>query len=95
MLSILDRRTVIRLQYDPSSRIGDVSNLVLDGPLMGDMTAPSPGEEDVHIQEVRHGKSASNSCTSSVVSGASPGGTAKTVAPVCGQRTTSDGLERE
>ncbi len=48
---------------------------------------PAPGEEEVHVQKVFHGKSASISRTAALVSGGASGSGAKIVAPVCGHFT--------
>src|SRR5664280_1049205 len=51
------------------------------------MVLPSPGHQDVHVQKEFHGKSASISRTTSVVSGGTPAGDEKIIAPVSRQRT--------
>ena len=54
---------------------------------MIDVIGPTPGDEDIDIQEEFHGKSERSSRTDSVVSGGWFSGAAKIIAPVCGQRT--------
>ena len=63
------------------------------GPLVVDMIGPPSGDENGDVQEVLHGKSASRSRTSSVVSGGSFSSAAKIIAPVCGHRIRPGGLE--
>src|SRR5712691_13175544 len=60
---------------------------------MVDVIGPTPGDQDVDIQEVFHGKSDRSSRTDSVVSGGWFSGAAKIIAPVCGQRTFRGFLE--
>ena len=57
------------------------------GPLMLHMIGPTPGDENIDVQEIFHGKSERNSRTDSVVSGGWFSSAAKIIAPVCGQRT--------
>src|SRR5438552_18995457 len=54
---------------------------------MLDVVRPTPGDENIDIREILHGKSERSSRTDSVVSGGWFSGGAKIIAPVCGQRT--------
>ncbi len=59
----------------------------VERPFMLDMIGPTPGNQDIDIQQVFHGNSARSSRTDSVVRGGWFSGAAKIIAPVCGQRT--------
>src|SRR5438552_5862482 len=54
---------------------------------MLDVVRPTPGDENIDIREILHGKSERSSRTDSMVSGGWFSGAAKIIAPVCGQRT--------
>jgi hypothetical protein len=49
------------------------------------MIRPTPGDEDIYIEQILHGKSARYRRTESVVSGGSPASGAKIMAPVLEQ----------
>jgi hypothetical protein len=55
--------------------------------LMTGMFFPPPGHQQVDIEQIFHGKSASISRTVSVVSGRAPAGEENIITPVCSQRS--------
>lgn len=63
--------------------------------VMSHMITPSPRHQDIYIEKIVHGNSASSSRTEAVVRGANSGRAENTRAPVCSQRTRRGALPEE